>query len=67
MFPFNCIPQCAQLIGEVLPLTHLLRIVRGIMLKGDGFAEAWPNLWPLVLFLVAVAALAATRYQRTLD
>ena len=67
MFPFNCIPQCAQLIGEVLPLTHLLRIVRGIMLKGDGFAEARPNLWPLVLFLVAVAALAVTRYQRTLD
>ena len=37
------------------------------MLKGNGFAEARPNLWPLVLFLVAVAALAVTRYQRTLD
>ena len=37
------------------------------MLKGNGFAQAWPNLWPLVLFLLAVAALAVVRYRRTLD
>jgi ABC-2 type transport system permease protein len=67
MFPYKGMPQWAQVIGEVLPLTHFLRIVRGIMLKGNGFAEAWPNLWPLVLFLLAVATLAVARYQRTLD
>ena len=67
MFPFKGMPQWAQAIGEVLPLTHFLRIVRGVMLKGNGFGEAWPNLWPLVLFLLAVATLAVARYQRTLD
>ena len=60
-------PLWAQVIGEVLPLTHFLRIVRGIMLKGNGMAEAWPNLWPLLVFLLAVATLAMFRYQRTLD
>ena len=67
MFPFRGMPQWAQVLGEVLPLTHFLRIVRGVMLKGNGFVEAWPHLWPLVLFLVGVAALAVARYQRTLD
>ncbi|MEK0081534.1 ABC transporter permease [Benzoatithermus flavus] len=67
MFPFKGMPAWAQVIGEVLPLTHFLRIVRGVMLKGNGFAEAWPNLWPLLLFLAAVATLAVARYQRTLD
>ncbi|MFZ1426294.1 MAG: ABC transporter permease [Geminicoccaceae bacterium] len=67
MFPFKGMPQWAQVIGEILPLTHFLRIVRGVMLKGNGLAEAWPNLWPLLLFLLAVATLAMFRYQRTLD
>ena len=67
MFPFKGMPQWAQVIGEVLPLTHFLRIVRGVMLKGNGFVEAWPNLWPLLAFLLAVATLAVLRYQRTLD
>ena len=67
MFPFKGMPHWAQAIGEILPLTHFLRIVRGVMLKGNGFAQAWPNLWPLVLFLLAVAALAVVRYRRTLD
>ncbi len=67
MFPFKGMPQWAQVIGEALPLTHFLRIVRGVMLKGNGFMESWPNLWPLGLFLVAVATLAVMRYQRTLD
>jgi ABC-2 type transport system permease protein len=44
-----------------------LRIVRGVMLKGNGLADAWPNLWPLVLFMLAVASLALARYRRTLD
>ena len=58
MFPFRGMPHWAQVIGEVLPLTHFLRIVRGVMLKGNGFAEAWPNLWPLLVFLLAVATSA---------
>jgi ABC-2 type transport system permease protein len=67
MFPFKGMPAWAQALGEVLPLTHFLRIVRGVMLKGNGFAEVWPNLWPLLLFTLAVATLAVARYQRTLD
>lgn len=66
-FPFRGMPNWAQAIGEALPSTHFLRIVRGIMLKGNSFAEIWPSLWPLLLF-TAVATLAAmTRYRRTLD
>jgi ABC-2 type transport system permease protein len=67
MFPFRGMPAWAQTVGEVLPLTHFLRIVRGVMLKGNGIAEAWPNLWPLLLFLSAVATLAVLRYRQTLD
>ena len=54
MFPFRGMPGWAQAIGEVLPLTHFLRIVRGIMLKGNGLVEIWPHLWPLLVFLVVV-------------
>jgi ABC-2 type transport system permease protein len=67
MFPFKGMPAWAQAMGEILPLTHFLRIVRGVMLKGNGLAEAWPNLWPLLLFTLAAATLAVARYQRTLD
>lgn len=67
MFPFEGMPAWARVAGEALPLTHFLRVVRGVMLKGNGFAEAWPSLWPLLLFLLAVATLAMARYQRTLD
>jgi ABC-2 type transport system permease protein len=67
MFPFRGISAWAQAIGEVLPLTHFLRIVRGIMLKGTGPAEIWPDVWPLLLFLLAAGAFAMVRYRRTLD
>ena len=67
MFPFRGMPGWAQVIGEALPLTHFLRIVRGIMLKGSDAAEIAPNVWPLALILLAVSALALKRYQRTLD
>lgn len=67
MFPFKGMPTWAQYLGEILPLTHFLRIVRGVLLKGNGFAESWPDLWPLLLFTAAVATLAIARYQRTLD
>ena len=51
MFPFRGMPGWAQAIGEVLPLTHMLRIVRGMMLKGAGLAEGGPHLWPMLPFL----------------
>ncbi len=66
-FPFRGMPVWAQWIGEVLPVTHFLRVVRGILLKGNGPAEIWPDVWPLLLFLVAVGTIALLRFRRTLD
>ena len=67
MFPFRGMPQWAQWLGEVLPLTHFLRIVRGILLKGNGVAEIVPNVWPIVLFLLIAGTIALNRYRETLD
>jgi ABC-2 type transport system permease protein len=67
MFPFSGMPQWARVIGEALPLTHFLRIVRGILLKGNDWAEIWPNVWPLGVFLLVVAVVALARYRQTLD
>ena len=67
MFPFDGMPVWARWIGQALPLTHFLRIVRGIMLKGNTAAEIWPEVWPLSLFLFAAGSLALARFRRTLD
>jgi ABC-2 type transport system permease protein len=67
MFPFRGMPVWAQWIGEALPLTHFLRIVRGIVLKGNGLADITAELWAIVAFLLAVAMVALMRYRRTLD
>lgn len=67
MFPFRGMPDWAQVIGEMLPLTHFLRILRGILLKGNAFADVWPDLWPILIFGVAIMVLGALRYRRTLD
>ncbi len=67
MFPFRGMPNWAQWAGEALPNTHFLRIVRGILLKGNGPAEIWPHVWPLLIFLFVVGSLAMLRYRRTLD
>jgi len=67
MFPFRGMPEWAQWLGEILPLTHFLRILRGILLKGNGVPEIMPNLWPIALFLLAAAAIALKRYRETLD
>jgi ABC-2 type transport system permease protein len=67
MFPFRGMPGWAQSVGEVFPLTHFLRIVRGILLKGNGWTETAPHLAPIGLFLVVVAGIALLRYRRTLD
>jgi ABC-2 type transport system permease protein len=67
MFPFSGMPRWAQAIGEVLPLTHFLRIVRGIMLKGAGLSDIGRELFVLVLFVMTFAGLALLRFRRTLD
>jgi ABC-2 type transport system permease protein len=67
MFPFRGMPGWAQAIGEVLPATHFLRVVRGILLKGNGWVELWPNIWPLIAFTVIVMAFAVIFYRKTLD
>nr|WP_256490329.1 ABC transporter permease [Ideonella oryzae] len=67
MFPFRGMPGWAQHLGELLPLTHFLRIVRGILLKGNGFLQVLPELWPLLAFLAVAGAVALARYRQTLD
>jgi ABC-2 type transport system permease protein len=67
MFPFRGMPGWAQAFAELLPLTHFLRIIRGVILKGHGPAEVWINLWPLLVFTVVVMAIGVKRYRRTLD
>lgn len=67
MFPFRGMPVWAQYIGQLLPLTHFLRIVRGIILKGNGWVALWPNLWPLLLFLLTVILIGVKKFKRTLD
>jgi ABC-2 type transport system permease protein len=67
MFPFRGMPEWAQWIGEVLPNTHFMRIVRGVMLKGNGLLEMVNDLWPLAAFMLAAMAVALLRYRRTLD
>jgi ABC-2 type transport system permease protein len=67
MFPFRGMPQWAQAIGDILPLTHFLGLVRGLMLKGDSFADLWPNLWPILVFMAVVMALGLKAYRKTLD
>jgi ABC-2 type transport system permease protein len=67
MFPFRAMPSWAQAIGEVLPLTHFLRIVRGILLKGNTLAQVLSELWPMLAFLLVAGIVALARYRRTLD
>jgi ABC-2 type transport system permease protein len=67
MFPFRGMPQWAQWLGEVLPLTHFLRILRGVLLKGNGAAEIFSNLWPIGAFLLIAGGVALARYRETLD
>ncbi len=67
MFPFRGMPSWAQWIGEALPLTHFLRIARGILLKGNGPREIAPELWPIALFMVLMLTIGIKRYRQTLD
>jgi ABC-2 type transport system permease protein len=67
MFPFRGMPHWAQALGSLLPSTYLIRIVRGVMLKGSSFTELWPHMWPLMLFMILVTVLAMKVYRKTLD
>ena len=67
MFPFRGMPEWAQWLGSILPLTHYQRIVRGILLKGSGLPEIAPELWPLFAFLVVAMIIGVKRYRQTLD
>jgi ABC-2 type transport system permease protein len=67
MFPFRGMPEWAQWIGTCLPLTHFLRIIRGILLKGNGPLEILPEIWPLLIFVVVAMAVGVKRYRQTLD
>lgn len=67
LYPFAGMPQWAQYIGNVLPLTHFIRVVRGIMLKGNGFMEIWPQLLAICLFTLIALLIGVSRYRRTLD
>ena len=67
MFPFRGMPEWAQWLASVLPLTHFLVLVRGIMLKGNELHELWPHIWPILAFMLAVILLGLRFYRRTLD
>ncbi|WP_313953841.1 ABC transporter permease [Accumulibacter sp.] len=67
MFPFRGMPEWAQVIGSVLPLTHFLVLVRGIMLKGNDLTMVWGQVWPILLFIGAVLAVGLKTFRRTLD
>ncbi|MDD3310693.1 ABC transporter permease [Pseudodesulfovibrio sp.] len=67
MFPFKGMPDWAQAIGSILPLTHYLLLIRGILLKGNGFMDSLPHLWPILVFWAAVVAAGLKQFRRTLD
>jgi ABC-2 type transport system permease protein len=67
MFPFQGMPAWARAIGDLLPLTYFNRLIRGIMLKGNGWPDSWPSVWPMIVFTVTLMAVAVATYRRTLD
>jgi ABC-2 type transport system permease protein len=67
MFPFRGMPEWAQWIGACLPITHFLRIIRGILLKGNGLSDIFPEVWPIALFVTVAMAVSVKRYRQTLD
>nr|WP_278030602.1 ABC transporter permease [Legionella wadsworthii] len=67
LFPFTGMPIWAQYIGQVLPLTHFIRISRNIMLKGADFSILWPDVWPIILFTFCIIILGTLIFRKTLD
>jgi ABC-2 type transport system permease protein len=67
MFPFRGMPEWAQWLGSVLPLTYYNRLVRGILLKGNDWPDLWPSVWPMLVFALVVMLIAVMFYRKTLD
>ena len=67
MFPFYGMPVWAQFIGNLLPMTHYIHIVRSVALKGSGLFDIWPDSWPLLLFIVIAGVICIKRCRQTLD
>jgi ABC-2 type transport system permease protein len=67
MFPFDGMPRPAQWFAETFPLTHFLRIVRGIVLRGASLGDVAGEIWPLGVFLAVTLTLAALRFRKRLD
>ncbi|HDR8856674.1 TPA: ABC transporter permease [Burkholderia territorii] len=67
MFPFAGMPKWAQFVGNLLPLTYFNRLVRGVLLKGNDWADLWPSVWPVAVFTLVVMGIALRFYRRTLD
>lgn len=67
IYPFVGMPGWAQAIGNCIPVTYFMRIVRGIMLKGNGLAECWPHIWPMGIIILILSIIAVKVYKKTLD
>jgi ABC-2 type transport system permease protein len=67
MFPFAGMPQVVRWLAEVLPLTHFLRLIRGIMLRGAGLAEMWIDVAALLAFTAVMMGAAILRFHKRLD
>jgi ABC-2 type transport system permease protein len=67
MFPFAGMPAAARYVAEVMPLTHFLRLVRGIMLRGADLTELWPSLAALGVFIAVMLGVAVSRVSKRLD
>jgi ABC-2 type transport system permease protein len=67
MFPFRGMPDWAQAVGHILPMTYFNRLSRGILLKGNTFPDLWPDLWPLLAFTAVLMTVAVRTYRKTLD
>jgi len=67
MFPFDGMPRAAQYIAELLPLTHFVRLIRGIMLRGAELSELLPEIWALMAFMLVTLSIAVRRFKKRLD
>lgn len=66
IFPRESMPAPAQAIGYVIPLTYFLKILRGVLLKGVGFVDLWPQIWPLAIFCIAMVGLSVRKFSKRL-
>jgi ABC-2 type transport system permease protein len=67
LFPFRGMPEWAQIMGNIFPMTHALRIIRGVVLKGINGSDIWVDTWPMLVFMVFIGFIAMKRYRETID